>query len=63
MKFSCEKGYKVFAVDRQVGDGLKNLREASVGELDVASPKAIQEFRDKFLKDDPIDLLLNIAGG
>jgi len=52
----------VFAVDRHVGDGLKNLREASVGELDVTSPDAIKEFRDKFIQDDPIDLLLNIAG-
>ncbi|KAK5945608.1 hypothetical protein PMZ80_002813 [Knufia obscura] len=57
-----KEGYKVFAVDRHVGEGLKNLREASVGELDVTSPDAIKQFRDKFIQDDPIDLLLNIAG-
>jgi len=45
-----------------VGDGLKSLQQASVGELDVTSPEAIKEFRDKFVQDEPIDLLLNIAG-
>jgi short-subunit dehydrogenase len=57
------QGYRVFAGDRVVGEGLKALAglEAEVGELDVTSPESINQFRAK-LNDEPVDLLLNIAG-
>lgn len=58
---SPRQGYKVYAVDRQVGDGLKNLTKAEVGELDVTSTDSISSFK-KTLGDQPIHLLLNIAG-
>ncbi|MBA7491786.1 hypothetical protein ES702_02334 [subsurface metagenome] len=59
--FSPCQGYKVYAVDRQVGDGLKNLTKAEVSELDVTSTESIASFKEK-VGDQPIHLLLNIAG-
>lgn len=55
------QGYKVYALDLNVGDGLKALEGATVGQLDVTSLDSIAKFKDS-LGDEPVDLLLNIAG-
>ena len=44
-----------------IGDGLKTLERAQTATLDVTAFDSIQKFKDS-LGDDPIDLLLNVAG-
>lgn len=51
----------MYAVDRNVGEGLARLTGADVSELDVTSVESISKFKDH-LGDQPVDLLLNIAG-
>lgn len=60
-RVSRPQGYKVYAVDRNVGEGLAKLDGADVSELDVTSAESISKFKDH-LGDRPVDLLLNIAG-
>lgn len=55
------QGYKVYALDLTVGDGLKALEGATVAQLDVTSADSIAKFKAS-LGDEPVDLLLNIAG-
>ena len=52
----------MFAVDRDVGEGLKTLKQATVSELDVTSTASIEKFKNEIIKEEPLDLLLNIAG-
>ncbi|KAL2432717.1 hypothetical protein ABEF95_014793 [Exophiala dermatitidis] len=58
-----DEGYKVYAVDRDNGEGLKALqtKQAHTAVVDVTAPDSIRNFKDS-LGDIPIDLLLNIAG-
>lgn len=53
----------MYAGDVKVGEGLKVLAsaKAEVGELDVTSPDSITQFKSQ-VGDEPVDLLLNIAG-
>lgn len=51
----------MYAVDRNLGEGLAGLKGAEVSELDVTSMASIATFKEKF-GDQPLDLLLNIAG-
>lgn len=54
----------MFAVDRDQGKGLQSLQDAGakVSVLDVTSIESIAEFKKAQIKDQPLDLLLNIAG-
>ena len=58
-----KQGYHVHAVDLVDGDGLKALSSigAKTHELDVTSTDSIHTFKQS-IGDEPIDLLLNIAG-
>ena len=51
----------MYAVDVNQGDGLKALKGAETATLDVTSLDSIQAFKAS-LGDEPIDLLLNVAG-
>lgn len=53
----------MYAGDLKIGDGLKTLESSGVkiGELDVTSPDSITKFKSQ-VGDQPVDLLLNIAG-
>ncbi|KAF2460429.1 hypothetical protein BDY21DRAFT_164696 [Lineolata rhizophorae] len=55
-----ESGYNVIATDKDTSGTIQSLSCEVVG-LDVASPDSIREFK-KHMADQPIDLLLNIAG-
>lgn len=55
-----EQGYNVIGADITIGDPIRNLG-CQAEQLDVASPDSIQAFKQK-LGDQPVDLLLNIAG-
>lgn len=58
---TLDQGYKVYALDLNIGDGVKALQGATPGQLDVTSMESINKFKAS-LGDEPIDLLLNIAG-
>ena len=59
---SWGKGYKVIALDRDDGDKIKGLGCERM-QVDVSSPDSIRAFKQKHsANDEPIDLLLNIAG-
>ncbi|KAI1609494.1 3-oxoacyl-reductase [Exophiala viscosa] len=61
-KLLSDKGYTVYAVDRDHGEGLKALgTEAHTATLDVTSPESIQKFKES-LGDTTVDILLNVAG-
>jgi hypothetical protein len=51
-------------VDRDQGEGLRSLADAGANTsvLDVTSQESINNFKTSQLKDEPLDLLLNIAG-
>ncbi|KAI9810753.1 MAG: hypothetical protein M1827_006091 [Pycnora praestabilis] len=55
-----QEGYNVYAADIEVGDKLRALGAHSC-RLDVGSPESIASFKEHF-GDQPLDLLLNIAG-
>lgn len=57
------KGYTVYALDAVEGDKLKALKsdKCKTAVVDVTSPESIEKFK-KSLGDEPVDLLLNIAG-
>ncbi|KAF2185161.1 short-chain alcohol dehydrogenase-like protein [Zopfia rhizophila CBS 207.26] len=55
-----KEGYKVIAADITIGDPIKSLGCENI-QLDVASPESIQSFKSQ-VGDQPVDLLLNIAG-
>ena len=57
------QGYKVHACDREVGNPIKSLSQdqTTIHKLDVTSPESIAAFQ-KAVEDEPIDLLLNVAG-
>ncbi|KAF2141187.1 uncharacterized protein K452DRAFT_271838 [Aplosporella prunicola CBS 121167] len=59
-KLLIKEGYDVYATDVQVGDKLQSLACKHV-HLDVSSPESIQSFAQQ-LSNQPVDLLLNIAG-
>ena len=54
----------MYAVDRDQGDGLSALETAGAqtSVLDVTSLDSIKSFKQSHIKDEPLDLLLNIAG-
>lgn len=54
----------MYAVDRDQGDGLSALQTAGAqtAVLDVTSLDSIRNFKESHIKDEPVDLLLNIAG-
>jgi short-subunit dehydrogenase len=54
------QGYKVIAADINIGGPIKELNCEAI-KLDIASSDDIQAFKQK-LGDQPIDLLLNVAG-
>jgi hypothetical protein len=54
------QGYNVIGADITIGEPIKALG-GRAEQLDVASPESIQAFKQK-LGDQPVDLLLNIAG-
>ncbi|KAI9802161.1 MAG: hypothetical protein M1833_002082 [Piccolia ochrophora] len=54
------KGYTVYATDIKIGGELEKL-DAQTFALDVSSPDSIASFT-KFFGNQPLDLLLNIAG-
>ncbi|KAF2107320.1 hypothetical protein BDV96DRAFT_589565 [Lophiotrema nucula] len=54
------EGYKVIGADITIGDPIKNLSCEAI-QLDVSSPPSIKAFADQ-VGDQPIDLLLNVAG-
>lgn len=56
-----KEGYTVYAVDRNLGNGLKSLRGANISAVDVTSEQSIKDFKET-IKNEPVDLLLNIAG-
>merc|ERR1711939_520783 len=64
VKVLLGEGYKVFAVDRDQGDGLSALQKAGAqtSVLDVTSIDSIGGFKKSQIEDAPLDLLLNIAG-
>lgn len=53
----------MYALDAVEGEKLKALEgpECKIAQLDVTSPESIERFK-KSLGDEPVDLLLNIAG-
>ena len=51
----------MYAVDVNLGDGLKELEGAQTSTLDVTAADSIQKFKDS-IGNEPIDLLLNVAG-
>lgn len=53
-----EEGYKVYAVDRQLGDGTKRLTEAIGVQVDTTSSDSMKKFSDTF-KDVTIDLYVH----
>ncbi|KIV95880.1 hypothetical protein PV10_03481 [Exophiala mesophila] len=56
------EGYKVYALDKDQGQGLAALSgKATTGILDVSSIESILKFKAD-IQDETIDLLLNIAG-
>lgn len=55
-----EQGYDVHAVDMNHGEKLKSSG-CKTSQLDVASEQLIQRFKDQY-GDQPLDLLLNVAG-
>lgn len=59
----CSKGYTVYALDAVEGDKLKALKgdKCKTAVVDVTSPDSIEKFK-KSIGDEPVDLLLNIAG-
>lgn len=54
------QGYKVTAADIEVGDPIKSLGCETI-KLDITSPDDIQNFKQQ-VGDQPIDMLLNVAG-
>jgi NADP-dependent 3-hydroxy acid dehydrogenase YdfG len=62
-RIAKDAGYKVYALDIMLGDKLKALESSTchIGRLDVTNPSSIEEFR-KSIKDEPVDVLLNVAG-
>jgi NADP-dependent 3-hydroxy acid dehydrogenase YdfG len=54
------QGYKVIAADLNIEGPIKELNCEAV-KLDIASPDNIQAFKQQ-VGDQPIDLLLNVAG-
>ncbi|KAK4943383.1 hypothetical protein LTR10_017057 [Elasticomyces elasticus] len=61
-KLFSDKGYTVYAVDRDHGEGLKVLEtKAHTATVDVTSPESIQKFKES-LGDTTVDILLNVAG-
>ncbi|KAI9656212.1 MAG: hypothetical protein M1821_004875 [Bathelium mastoideum] len=67
-KLLLDEGWKVYAVDRNEGEGLKSLSpKAHTAHLDVTSTSSIEQFKALLSGNngstvEPIDLLLNIAG-
>ena len=59
-EYSWLKGYKVIAVDKEIGAPITDLG-CETSELDVSSPDDIDAFKQR-IADRPIDLLLNVAG-
>lgn len=61
---NTKQNYKVYAVDRNQGDGLGALSKAGAhtSVLDVTSLESIKHFKETQIKAEPLDLLLNIAG-
>lgn len=55
-----DEGYKVYATDVSLSGKIQSLK-CETAHLDVSSPSSIQQFASS-LGDQPIDLLLNIAG-
>lgn len=57
------QGYEVFALDAVEGEKLKALEgpKCKTARVDVTSPESIASFKQS-LGDQPIDMLLNIAG-
>ncbi|KDQ54932.1 hypothetical protein JAAARDRAFT_354502 [Jaapia argillacea MUCL 33604] len=54
------EGWNVYTLDLAIGERLKSLKVKSF-QLDVSSPKDIDSFGESF-GEQPLDLLLNIAG-
>ena len=57
------QGYDLYALDAVEGDKLKELKgeKCTTFQVDVTSPESIEKFK-KSIGDQPVDLLLNIAG-
>ncbi|ORY64451.1 3-oxoacyl-reductase [Pseudomassariella vexata] len=59
-KLLINEGYDVFAVDLNAGSRLQSLG-CKASQIDIASDSSIENFAKRF-GDQPLDLLLNIAG-
>lgn len=54
------QGYEVVAADVTIGEKIKELG-CAVSQLDITLPESIAGLKEK-LADEPVDVLLNIAG-
>ncbi|KAF3000431.1 hypothetical protein E8E14_004691 [Neopestalotiopsis sp. 37M] len=60
-KLLIKEDYNVYAVDVNNGDKLQSL-SCHTSQLDVSSPESIAAFAASFGDEQPLDLLLNVAG-
>ncbi|KAF7846283.1 hypothetical protein BT93_L4669 [Corymbia citriodora subsp. variegata] len=55
-------GYKVYAIDRQIADGIKSLADATPLHLDVTSSDSMNKFNEE-VKDLTLDLYIHATDG
>ncbi|KAF2484688.1 short-chain alcohol dehydrogenase-like protein [Neohortaea acidophila] len=62
-KILLKEGYKLYALDATDGEKLQSLKgsKCTTAQVDVTSVESIEKFKQS-IGDEPVDLLLNIAG-